>query len=333
MQVRNSPPDITDIMSKGFKKGKFFLGIFFVALFILLIFGNATYTVETGTVGILSTFGKYKEESVTPGLHIKIPLIQSIHILDIKMQSANYIGRQDLPDKRGVINKPNIAVLDNKNLPIGIDLTVMYTPDANLASTILGKYGINYFDKLINPNIRDVVRDVIGKYPAEQIASDRTTISAELKTLIGIKFEKMPFSLNEVSLRNIQLPSIVLKKVEEVQIAKQEEQKLAMVENQAKKKQKIQTIQANTRLIEITTKAKADAEKQKIEADAKAYKLKVEADAIAKANTLIAKSITKELISYKAIEKWNGNYPKLLMQGSDSSTILQLPKLDESDIK
>ena len=174
-----------------------------------------------------------------------------------------------------------------------------------------------------------MVRDVIGKYPAELIASDRTVISGELKARIGKKFETMPFSLNEVSLRNIQLPKIVLKKVEEVQIAKQEEQKLAMVENQAKKKQKIQTIEANTRLIEITTKAKADAQKQKIEADAKAYKLKIEAQAIAEANTVIAKSITKELINYKSIEKWSGMYPKLLMQGSDTSTILQLPKVDE----
>lgn len=298
-------------------------------LILVLAMFSATYTVETGTVGILSTFGKYQEEPVMPGLHVKIPLIQTVHILDIKLQSANYIGRQDIPDKRGVINKPYISVLDNKNLPIGIDLTVMYTPIASEGSNILGKYGINYFDKLINPNIRDVVRDVIGKYPAEQIASDRTVISGELKARIGKKFENMPFTLNEVSLRNIQLPQIVLKKVEEVQIAKQEEQKLAMVENQAKKKQKIQTIQANTRLIEITTKAKAEAERQKIEADAKAYKLKVEAEAIAEANTVIAKSITKELITYKSVEKWSGAYPKLLMQGNDGGTILQLPKVDE----
>jgi regulator of protease activity HflC (stomatin/prohibitin superfamily) len=307
---------------------KAIFSVIFAAL-IALAFYSATYTVETGTVGILSTFGKYQQEPVMPGLHIKIPLFQKVHILDIKLQSANYIGYKDIPDKRGVINKPNISVLDNKNLPIGIDLTVMYVPIANEGSNILGKYGVNYFDKLINPNVRDVVRDVIGKYPAEQIASDRTVISSELKARIGKKFEKMPFSLNEVSLRNIQLPKIVLKKVEEVQIAKQEEQKLAMVENQARKKQKIQTIQANTLLIEITTKAKADAEKQKIAADAKAYKLKIEAQAIAEANTVIAKSITKELIAYKSIEKWSGSYPKLLLQGSDSQTILQLPKVDE----
>jgi len=305
------------------------LSVVAVLIIIVIALLNSTYTIETGTVGVLSTFGKYQEESIQPGLHLKVPMIQKIHILDTKMQSANYIGRQDQPDKRGVINKPHIAVLDNKNLPIGIDLTVMYTPKSDQASNILGKYGINYFDKLINPNIRDVVRDVVGKYPAEQIAADRTKISGELKALVGHKFDKMPFNLNEVSLRNIQLPQIVLKKVEEVQIAKQEEQKLAMVEKQAEKQQRIKTIEANTKLIEVTTKARAEAEKQKIAADAKAYKLRIEAEAIAKANTDIAKSITAELIRYKTVEKWTGTYPKLLMQGADNPAILQLPKLDE----
>lgn len=301
--------------------------LFVVLLLITLsLVYSGTYTVKTGTVGILSTFGKYQDEPLSPGLHFKIPFVQNIAILDVKLQSANYKGNQDLPDKRGVINKPHISVLDNKNLPIAIDLTVMYTPIARSGTEILSKYGRNYFDKLINPKIRDVVRDVIGKYPAEKIASDRAVISGELKAKIGKKFEGLPFSLNEVSLRNIVLPAVVLNKVKEVQIAKQEEQKLVMIEKQAEKKQKIQTIQANTRLIEVTTKAKADAQKQKIEADAKAYKLKVEAQAIAEANTVIAKSITPELIRYKSIEKWSGNYPKLLLQGNDGKTILQLPK-------
>jgi regulator of protease activity HflC (stomatin/prohibitin superfamily) len=304
------------------------IGIASIASIIIItaIF-SSMYTIETGTTGVLSTFNKYSDDSVLPGLHFKLPFIQNIKILNTKMQSTNYVGRQDLPDKLGVINKPYISVLDNKNLPIKIDLTVMYTPDADKAAEILGKYGLNYFDKLINPNVRDVVRDVIGKYPAEKIAADRTVIGEELRSKISAKFKKMPFTLNDVSLRNIGLPSIILKKVEEVQLAKQEEQKLSMIEKQAAKKQKIQTIQANTLLIEITTKAKADAEKQKISADAKAYQVEVEANAIAKANIVIAKSITAELISYKAVEKWKGDYPKMLMQGTDSESIIQLPRL------
>ena len=317
--------DIEERLKEQAKLKKKVIGYAILTVVLLIVFLSSVYTIETGTVGVLSTFGEYKEESITPGIHIKIPFVQNIQILDTKMQSANYKGSKDLEDGKGVVNKPRISVLDAKNLPIGIDMTIMYTPKSFDASSILGKYGVNYFEKLINPNIRDMVRDVIGKYVAEDIAKDRAKISGELKVKLIKRFEDLPFVLNEVSLRNIQLPKIVLKKVEEVQIAKQEEQKLAMVENQAKKKQKIQTIQANTLLIEITTKAKADAEKKKIEADAKAYQLRIEAQAIAEANTAISKSITKNLIQYNSIKRWNGAYPQTLMSGNDTGVLLNLP--------
>jgi len=144
---------------------------------------------------------------------------------------------------------------------------------------------------------------------------------------LGEKFKELPFLLHDVALRNIKLPRIVLKKIEEVQLAKQEEQRLAMVEKQAEKNQKIKTIEANTKLIEVTTQAKAEAEKKRIGADAKAYQIMKEAEAIAKANRLVANSITDKLIRYKAVEKWNGGYPSTLMQGEGKGLMLQLPPI------
>ena len=298
------------------------------SLFLLIVISLGFYKIESGTVGVLSTFGKYSEHSVMPGAHVKIPFIQSVYVFDTKMQAANYIGNKDLPDKKGVVNKPMINVLDTKNLPIGIELTVMYTPKPDDASLILKKYGNNFFDKMINPTIRDVVRDVIGKYQAEKIAQERTVIAKEIKRIMEEKLSKTEFNLNEVSLRDIKLPSNVRKKIEDVQLAKQEEQRLEMVEKQAQKQQRIKQTEAETLKIQITTKAKAEAEKAMIAADAKAYKLLKEAEAKSKANKMIAKSITNELIKYKAIESWNGNYPKMLMNGSDSKNIIQLPQLN-----
>lgn len=109
-----------------------------------------------------------------------------------------------------------------------MELTVQYTPLADQASEILSHYGRNDFEKLINPIVRDVVRDVIGRYPAEKIAADRTAIAEEIRQLLREKFKKLPFRLEEVALRDIQLPATVLKKIEEVQLAKQEEQRLAI---------------------------------------------------------------------------------------------------------
>ena len=294
----------------------------------LILAANASYTIVSGTAGVLSTFGKYSAESITPGLHFKLPFIQNIIVLDTKMQAANYMGKTDLPDKKGVVNKPMINVLDTKNLPIGIELTVMYMPSPEEVSSIMIRYGRNYFEKFINPTIRDVVRDVIGKYQAEKIAQERSSIATEIRRILTEKFSQTEFRLAEVSLRDIKLPKSIRTKIEEVQMAKQEEQRLEMVEKQAKKSQKIKTTEAETRKIEITTKAEAEAKRAMIEADAKAYRLLKEAEAKSRANTMIAKSITPELIRYKTVETWSGHYPKMLMTGSDGSTIVQLPKMD-----
>jgi regulator of protease activity HflC (stomatin/prohibitin superfamily) len=296
-----------------------------VLLFFLAF--STVYTIESGTVGVLSTFGRYDPQEKQPGLHLKLPLVQSVHVFDVRMHTVNYKSAKEEGPQSGVINKPAIEVLDNKNLPISVELTVQYTPYQDQAAEILTRYGINYFEKLINPIVRDVVRDVVGKYQAEKIAADRTAIANEIRAALGEKFRDLPFQFHDVAMRNIVLPPIVLKKIEEVQLAKQEEQRLEMVEKQAEKNQKIKTIEANTKLIEVTTQAKAEAERARIEADAKAYQILKEAEAIASANQLIANSLTDKLIQYKSVEKWNGTYPATLMQGEGKGVLLQLPQV------
>ncbi|MEM7299064.1 MAG: prohibitin family protein [Bacteroidota bacterium] len=296
-----------------------------IGFLILYTFLASFYTITSGTVGVLVTFGEYNEEVRLPGLHLKIPYVQTVKIFDVKLQTVNYVAEQDVISGDGEFNKAQIKVLDSKNLPIGIDLSIQFTPIAEDADKILENYGRNYFDKLLNPVIRSVVRNVIGKYQAEDIAVKRTEIAVEIRNEMLKTFEGLPFSLNEIAMRNIILPAIVQKKIEEVQLAKQEEQRLAMVEQQAKKNQHIKTIEANTRLIEVTTQAKAEAEKKRIAAEAEAYQIEVEAKARAAANKLIAESVTKNLIEYRSIDKWSGNYPQTLMGGKDG-VILPLPR-------
>lgn len=298
-----------------------------IAFAVIVLLSMSVFTLESGTVGVLSTFGRYDPQEKQPGLHLKVPFIQSVHVFDVRLHTVNYKSTKDELDQSGVVNKPAIEVLDNKNLPIGVELTVQYTPHQDQAAEILTRYGANYFEKLINPIVRDVVRDVIGKYQAEKIAADRTAIANEIRAALGDKFRELPFQFHDVAMRNIVLPQIVLKKIEEVQLAKQEEQRLEMVEKQAEKNQKIKTIDANTKLIEVTTQAKAEAERQRIEADAKAYRIMKEAEAVAKANQLVADSLTDRLIQYKSIEKWSGSYPSTLMQGEGKALILQLPQV------
>ena len=305
------------------------LGILFlIAVFLgVVVVPQGVYTIESGTVGVLSTFGKYSEDIKTPGLHFKIPVIQTVRVVDTKMQTAHYQNGAQPIDRDGLIRKQKIVVLDNKNLSIGMEITVQFTADAARATEILTKYGLNYFEKLINPIIRDVVRDSVSKYQAEEIARKRNSISSELNTLLQEKFAKLPFTLQELQLRNIDLPEIVRRKIEEVQLAKQEEQRLEMIEKQAEKNQNIKTIEAKTRLIEVTTQAKAEAEKARIEAEAKAFRISKEAEAQAAANKAIAASLSSELIRYEATQRWDGQFPRMLVGDSSASMLMQVPDL------
>ncbi|HNE01953.1 MAG TPA: hypothetical protein PLQ18_09615, partial [Plasticicumulans sp.] len=50
-----------------------------LVLLVAVLALNPVYTVESGEVVVLSTFGRYDPEPRLPGLHFRMPLVQSTH--------------------------------------------------------------------------------------------------------------------------------------------------------------------------------------------------------------------------------------------------------------
>lgn len=73
-------------------------------------------------------------------------------------------------------------------------------------------------------------------------------------------------------------------------------------------------------------KAKITAEKQRVTAQGNADSALIEAEGRAKANAKLQQSITKELIEYKKIEKWNGANSQVVTGGGDSSLMVNVGK-------
>ncbi len=277
--------------------------LIFIVIFFFLF--SPFKTIESGHVGIKVTLGKYDNDELMPGLHFKIPIIQSIKVIDVKVHTINYKGNQDRPDREGLIEKPAINVLDSRGLPVRIELTVQYRLIPDQASEMIQEWGWNWEDKMVNPTIRDVVRDVIGQYPAELLPVKRQEIGVKIE-------ERIKKSISEVSkrkadvvgvqLRDIKLPPRIAQKIEEVQIAKQEAEKMKYVEEKAKKEQEIRKIQAETQKIQKVIAAEAEAEKRIKEAEGIAKAQILKAEATAKANKLISQSIDKNVLKWKGLE-------------------------------
>ncbi len=277
-----------------------------------IVFGSF-YTIESGKVGVIQTFGKYNEVVSLPGLHWKRPFIDTVLEQDVKLQTVNYVGGEDEMDESGIINKPHLDVLDAKNVAYDIEATVTFVPVAEKMPFILTAYGANYYDKRLNPIGRDVVRDVGGKYNVETIADHRDAINTEIRDRLAKEFEALPFTFDNAVLRKISLPGNIMAKITAVQEAKQEEERLKIVNRQAEQQKAITITNAEAEKAKIVIAAQADAEATLTRAEAQA-----------KANRKLAESLTPLLVQQNQIEKWNGSVPQVT--GSGSGLILQLGK-------
>jgi regulator of protease activity HflC (stomatin/prohibitin superfamily) len=285
--------------------------VIIAGLFVFITAMGSFYTIDSGYVGVIQRLGKYNEISVAPGLHWKMPFIDTVHEIDVKLQTVNYAGDQDEEDSDGIIYKPQLDVLDAKNVHYDIELTILFTPVGEKMPAILTTYGANYYDKKLNPIVRDVVRDVGGKYNVESIADHRDAINVEIKQRLAEEFKGLPFIFEEAALRQMKLPANIMQKIVAVQEAKQEEERLKIVNRQAEQNKQI-----------TITNAQAEKEKVVIAAQAEAESVTVRAKAQSEANRRIADSLTPLLVRQNEIEKWNGTVPATVVSDGKTGVLL-----------
>ena len=287
---------------------------FIIAVVIMLVLAKPFTIIEEGQRGILSTNGKYQDQALLPGLHFIIPVIQKVYEVDTKVRIINYVSLIEANNgESGILTKPAVTVLDKRSLPVSIELTVQYRLNSQFAAQTISNWGFSWEDKIINPVVRDVVRSVIGKYDAEALTQKRGEIATEIET--GIRnsvagLENAPAILQSVQLRDIILPQKVKEQIERVQIAKQEVQKA---------EQDVQRVKQEA--LKRAAEAEGVAQKARIEAQGIADAVTIEADAQAKANILIAKSLSAQLLQLEQI-KIQGKFNEALRENKDAKIFL-----------
>ena len=119
-----------------------------------------------------------------------------------------------------------------------------------------------------------------------------------------------PVILESVELRTINRPTKIKDQIERVQIAKQD----VTIAEQEKEKAKQQA----QRAAEV---ARGEAERNRIEAQGQADKIRIEAEEQAKANELISRSLTRELLNLEQI-KTQAEFNKALQVNKDAQIFL-----------
>ena len=307
------PPFETPEFFKNFGKKAGVIYAIIIVIVMLFVF-KPFVIVESGQVGIKVTTGKYSEEPLSPGFHFYLPIFQKVILVDTKVRLINYRSVEEMSGfDSGIKINPAINILDARGLPVSIELTVQYRLTASGAPSTIATWGLSWEDKIVNPVVRNIVRNVVGGFNAETLPTKRNEIATMIENGIRTEIEALegrPVSVESVQLREIVLPSKIKEQIERVQIANQEAERVRYEVQRAKQEAEKRAAQAT-----------GEAEAKRIEAQGRADAVTIEAKAQAEANKAIANSLTPNLLHMQQIEV-QGKFNEALRENKDAKIFL-----------
>lgn len=270
-----------------------FSNLFKILGFVVILIGllsSAFKQIDAGKVGVKSLFGNVQSDVLESGLHMVNPLVD-ITAFDIKTQNYTMSVIHDEGEKEG---DDAIRVLSNYGLEVIIDLTVLYRVLPNEAPKILKGIGVDYTDKIVRPVTRTRIRDNAVYYDAVALySSKRAEFQQRIFKTIEADFKSRGLVLEQLLIRNINLPTSVKTTIESKINAEQEAQKMIFV-----------------------------LQKEKQEAERK----RVEAQGIADYQKIISSGLTDKQLQYEQIkaqkEIATSSNAKIIFMGKGSAPVI-----------
>ena len=209
-----------------------------VLLFLLFIASSAFLTIEAGERGVIFrpfTTGLDKDDLFEPGFHLVAPW-NEMFVYEVREQQLT----------------EQLEVLSSNGLTIGTEVTVRVAPQTDKIGELHESFGRGYIDRLIKPEIRSAVREVIGRYTPEELYSTKraevqTGIQESLERALGNNY----INLQATLIRDIELPDRVKAAIEQKLEAEQEAQRYVFLLEQERR-------EAERKIIEAEAKAESN---------------------------------------------------------------------------
>jgi prohibitin 1 len=158
-------------------------------------------------------FGKVTGRVIPEGMHLVNPVAR-VNVLDIKTQEHK--ERASVPSKEGLI--------------MGLDASVLYHLQPDRAAEVYQKIGPNYAEVLLIPNFRSAIRGVTAANNAATLYSDaRESIARQILSDLKQALQQRGVVVENVLLRDLQLPDTLKHAIEAKQQAQQEAQRMEFV--------------------------------------------------------------------------------------------------------
>src|SRR5579862_8257799 len=229
------------------------VGMAAAAFILVILLLSAVTRVGTGHVGVLTLFGKVTGETLGEGIHVINPL---------KTNNEMSIQTSTL--------KESASVPSSEGLMMSLDTSLIYHLTPDHAADVFQKIGADYENVVVEPTLRSAIRESTASHTANALyTGEREMVAKQIFEQVNEQLTKRGLTVENVLLRDIQLPATLKAAIEAKQQAEQES--LAM----------------NFRLQKETQEAQ---------------RKRIEAAGVRDFQQIVAQGITPSLLEWKGIE-------------------------------
>ena len=236
---------------------------------VFIVICNPIAIVGVGERGVKVTLGRVSPESYSEGIHLITPFISKIKTMNVKTQKDNIVTSVYTKD----IQQAKISYVVNYNL------------QPENAHKMYREVGMLYRDTILMPVVEGVIKDVIGKWNAQDLVANREEATNDiLEKLVGQMRDKY-INITGFQIININYSDVFERAIESKVTAEQE------------------ALKAKNKTVQIQEEAK----QKVISAEAEAKSMSIRANALTQ---------NRALVQYEAVQKWDGKMPTYMMGDS-----------------
>jgi prohibitin 1 len=190
-------------------------------LFLLTIFLTPFVIVNAGERGVLMEFGKVQDKILGEGIHVIIPVVNTVKKLSIRVQNQEISAEASSKDLQDIFS----------------DVALNWHIIPEKTNAIFQKIGDEQaiIKKIINPAIEEVLKAIIAKYTAEEIITKRGEVKSRVDNDLSIRLSNYYIAVDDISLVHVHFSERFSEAVETKQIAEQEAKRAEFIALKASK--------------------------------------------------------------------------------------------------
>lgn len=199
------------------------IGVGMIVVIFLIVFFftiNPFVQIGAGERGVVMNWGQVQDVILSEGLHTRIPFMQSVQIVSVRVQKSDV--------------KTSGASKDLQD--VGLELVVNWkinTAKVNRVYQIIGDEKA-VLENIIMPAVSEMAKAATAKKTAEEIITKRQQLKEDIDKLLVTRLANYGIILSDVSIIDIKFSDEFNKAIEAKQVAEQEAKQAIFKAEQAK---------------------------------------------------------------------------------------------------